>query len=134
MEGIWSKISLWINLYFNFQVLFRANFWNFQVILGWTIHSFSCLFTFLRTMKYLSLDIEHTPLLRTTPEPLKCSYFFWQLKPRHSYKLGSYKKKMPQSGVGSMQGKNTGNMPSTVCASSMNKSLAPLQYRCKVLH
>ena len=33
--------------------------------------------------------------------------------------------KMPQSGVGSMQGKNTGNMPSAVCASSMNKSLDP---------
>ena len=31
-------------------------------------------------------------------------------------------------------GKNTGNMPSGVCASSMNKSLAPLQYKCKVLH
>ena len=35
------------------------------------------------------------------------------------------KEKMPQSGVGSMQGKNTGNMPSAVCASSMNKSLDP---------
>ena len=34
-------------------------------------------------------------------------------------------KKMPQSGVGSMQGKNTGNMPSAVCASSINKSLDP---------
>ena len=33
--------------------------------------------------------------------------------------------KMPQSGVGSMQGKNTGNIPSAVCASSMNKSLDP---------
>ena len=33
--------------------------------------------------------------------------------------------KMPQSGVGSMQGKDTGNMPSAVCASSMNKSLDP---------
>ena len=33
--------------------------------------------------------------------------------------------KMPQSGVGSMQGKNTGNMPSAVFASSMNKSLDP---------
>ena len=33
--------------------------------------------------------------------------------------------KMPQSGVGSMQGKNTGNMPSAVCASSINKSLDP---------
>ena len=32
-------------------------------------------------------------------------------------------KKMPQSGVGSLQGKNTGNMPSAMCASSMNKSL-----------
>ena len=42
--------------------------------------------------------------------------------------------KMPQSGVGSMQGKNTRNMPSIVCASSMNKSLTPLQYKCKVLH
>ena len=31
-------------------------------------------------------------------------------------------RKMPQSGVGSMQGKDTGNMPS---ASSMNKSLDP---------
>ena len=31
--------------------------------------------------------------------------------------------KMPQSEVGSMQGKNTENMPSAVCASSMNKSL-----------
>ena len=30
---------------------------------------------------------------------------------------------MPQSGVGSMQGKNTVNMPSAMCASSMNKSL-----------
>ena len=30
--------------------------------------------------------------------------------------------KMPQSGVGSMQGKNSGNMPSAVCALSMNKS------------
>ena len=30
---------------------------------------------------------------------------------------------MPQSGVGSMQGKNAGNMPSAVCASSMNKAL-----------
>ena len=29
---------------------------------------------------------------------------------------------MPQSGVGSMQGENTGNMSSAVCASSMNKS------------
>ena len=29
---------------------------------------------------------------------------------------------MPQSGVGSMQGKNTGNMPSAMCASSMNES------------
>ena len=36
-----------------------------------------------------------------------------------------HKKKMPQSGVGSMQGKNTGNMPSAVFASSMNKSLDP---------
>ena len=35
------------------------------------------------------------------------------------------KKKMPQSGVGSMQGGNTGNMPSAVCASSINKSLDP---------
>ena len=34
-------------------------------------------------------------------------------------------KKMPQRGLGSMQGKNTGNMPSTVCASLMNKSLDP---------
>ena len=34
-------------------------------------------------------------------------------------------KKMPQSGVGSMQGKNTGNMPSAGCASSINKSLDP---------
>ena len=34
-------------------------------------------------------------------------------------------KKMPQSGEGSMQGKNTGNMPSAMCASSMNKSLDP---------
>ena len=34
-------------------------------------------------------------------------------------------KKMPQSGVASMQGKNTGNMPSTVCASSINKFLDP---------
>ena len=42
--------------------------------------------------------------------------------------------KMPQSGVGSMQGKNIANMPSAVSASSINKSLAPLQYRCKVLH
>ena len=33
--------------------------------------------------------------------------------------------KMPQSGVGSMQGKNTGNMPSAMCASSMDKSLDP---------
>ena len=33
--------------------------------------------------------------------------------------------KMPQSGVGSMQGKDTGNMPSAVCALSMNKSLDP---------
>ena len=33
--------------------------------------------------------------------------------------------KMPQSGVGSMQGKNTGNMPSAMYASSMNKSLDP---------
>ena len=41
---------------------------------------------------------------------------------------------MPQSGVGSMQGKDTGNMPSAVCASSLNKSLTPLQYKCKVLH
>ena len=30
---------------------------------------------------------------------------------------------MPQSGVGSMQGKNTGNMPSAMCTLSMNKSL-----------
>ena len=30
---------------------------------------------------------------------------------------------MPQSVVSSMQGKNTGNMPSAMCASSMNKSL-----------
>ena len=33
--------------------------------------------------------------------------------------------KMPQSGVGSMQGKDTGNMLSAMCASSMNKSLDP---------
>ena len=33
--------------------------------------------------------------------------------------------KMPQSGVGSMQGKNIGNLPSVVCASSINKSLDP---------
>ena len=33
--------------------------------------------------------------------------------------------KMPQSGLGSMQGKNTVNMPSAVCASSMKKSLDP---------
>ena len=39
-------------------------------------------------------------------------------------KLGE-EEKMPQSGVGSMQGKETGNMPSAVCASSMNKSLDP---------
>ena len=37
----------------------------------------------------------------------------------------SVQQKMPQSGVGSMQGKNTGNMPSAVCASSINKSLDP---------
>ena len=37
----------------------------------------------------------------------------------------SLKEKTPQSGVGSMQGKDTGNMPSAVCASSMNKSLDP---------
>ena len=35
--------------------------------------------------------------------------------------------KMPQSGVGSMQGQDTRNMPSVVCASSMNKSLDPTQ-------
>ena len=33
--------------------------------------------------------------------------------------------KMPQSGLGSMQGENTRNMPSAVCASSINKSLDP---------
>ena len=33
--------------------------------------------------------------------------------------------KMLQSGVDSMQGKNTGNMPSAVCALSMNKSIDP---------
>ena len=33
-----------------------------------------------------------------------------------------------------MQGKNTGDMPITVCGLSMNKSIAPLQYKCKVLH
>ena len=33
--------------------------------------------------------------------------------------------KMPQSRVGSLQGKNTGNMPSAMCALSMNKSLDP---------
>ena len=43
-------------------------------------------------------------------------------------------RKMPQSGIGSMQGEKTGNMPSVVCASSMNKFLALLQYKCKVLH
>ena len=40
-------------------------------------------------------------------------------------KVGGYKQKMLQSGVGSMQGKNTGNMRSAVFASSMNKSLDP---------
>ena len=32
---------------------------------------------------------------------------------------------MPQSGVVSMQGKDTGNMPNPMCAFSMNKSLDP---------
>ena len=32
---------------------------------------------------------------------------------------------MPQTGVGSMQGKSTGNMPSAACVSSMDKSLDP---------
>ena len=41
---------------------------------------------------------------------MKINDFLWQ-------ELISLKK-MPQSGVGSMQGKNTGNMPSAVCASS----------------
>ena len=40
-------------------------------------------------------------------------------------RASAQEKKMPQSGVGSMQGKNTGNMPSAVFASSMNKSLDP---------
>ena len=39
--------------------------------------------------------------------------------------FSSNSKKMPQSGVGNMQGKNTRNMPRAVCASSMNKSLVP---------
>ena len=30
---------------------------------------------------------------------------------------------MPQRGVGSMEGKNTGNMPSAMCASSINNPL-----------
>ena len=33
-----------------------------------------------------------------------------------------------------MQGKNTGHMPSCVCDLSMNKSIAPVQYKCKALH
>ena len=70
-------------------------------------------------------------------------YFFWDTRWEQglSWKLllllillPDTKLKMQQSGVGSMQGKNTGNMPSAVCASSMNMSLAPLQYKCKVLH
>ena len=36
-----------------------------------------------------------------------------------------WSKKMLQSGVSSMQVKDTGNMPSAVCVSSMNKSLDP---------
>ena len=43
-----------------------------------------------------------------------------------SAKIHPAAKKMPQSGVGSMQGKKTGNMPSAVCASSMKKALDPI--------
>ena len=43
----------------------------------------------------------------------------------HKKLLLSQEEKMPQSGVGSMQGKNTGNMHTAVFASSMNKSLDP---------
>ena len=44
-----------------------------------------------------------------------------------SRQQGIFVEKMPQSRLGSMQGKNTAkrNMSSTVCASSMNKSLDP---------
>ena len=42
-----------------------------------------------------------------------------------SFKIDAHRKKMPQSRIGSMQGKNTGNKPSAVCASSMSKSLDP---------
>ena len=47
------------------------------------------------------------------------------LKIHFSCKLITGSEKIPQSGVGSMHGKNAGNMPSAVCASSMNKSLDP---------
>ena len=70
-----------------------------------------------------------------------CSKWCQLLKARQTYPKdvwivfqAIWSVKMPQSGVGSIQGKNTGNMPSAVCASSMNKSLSPLQYKCKVLH
>ena len=43
----------------------------------------------------------------------------------HKSQKGRQTDKMSQSGVGSMQGKNTGNMPSAMCALSMNKSLDP---------
>ena len=39
--------------------------------------------------------------------------------------LPDFNPKMPQSGIGSMQEKNTGNMPSAMCPSSMNKALDP---------
>ena len=46
-------------------------------------------------------------------------------KKMEKYEKQNEKQKMPQSGVGSMQGKNNGNMPSAMCASSMDKSLDP---------
>ena len=50
---------------------------------------------------------------------------FWQNVHPLKKKISFSRSKMPQSGVGSMQGKNAGNMHSAVCALSMNKSLDP---------
>ena len=58
--------------------------------------------------------------LRKDITPVEKELKFYKVQLRILYEI-----KMPQSGVGSMQGKDTGNMPSAVCASPMNKSLDP---------
>ena len=66
---------------------------------------------------------------------MQCSYFFWQFKPRRSYKLGSYKKKRVYMGAqsakkllpgGGPQGASLGGLIFMIKYNAMEPSLDPL--------